>query len=71
MIPTSTLFKDIYRTTWLDPDPPAVIARRDRNRTMLTATAATLQRVAHALVAQQTTANRPMPDALRGPSARA
>ncbi|MET3900653.1 hypothetical protein ABIB57_004619 [Devosia sp. UYZn731] len=68
MIPTSTLFKDIYRTTWLDPDPPAVIVRRARNRAMLRAVAATLQRVAHVLVAQRTGASRPMPDALRGPS---
>ena len=71
MIPTSTLFKDIYRTTWLDPDPPAVIARRNRNRAMLRAVAALLRRFAHALVAQRTDASRPMPGALRGPSVRA
>ncbi|MDB5587700.1 MAG: hypothetical protein JWP26_2670 [Devosia sp.] len=68
MIPTSTLFKDIYRTTWLDPDPPALIGRRDRHRAMLRAVAAFLRRIAHALVAQQTTANRAMPGAPRGPS---
>ncbi|MDB5530296.1 MAG: hypothetical protein JWR51_3399 [Devosia sp.] len=71
MIPTSDLIKDIYRTTWLDPDPPAVIARRDRNRARLTAVAALLRRVAHALMAQQTTASLPVPGALRGPSVRA